>query len=164
MDGMVSKWGEAVAARGFTSVPNYLMLINQFLDEETQLTPIEQLVLIQLVGNWWKRDEPPFPSMRTLATRVGASERQVHRAIVRLEKDGFLKRVKRKMRGVIASNAYDLSPLVEMLNNISKQFPNAFPRQSLARSDPGDSLASDQQTANGEALEVAEGQPSEPTA
>lgn len=160
MEKMADKWGEAVAARGFASVPNYLMLINQFLDEEKQLSPIEQLVLIQLVGNWWKRDEPPFPAMRTLAARVGASERQVHRAIVRLEADGFLKRVKRKMKGVIASNAYDLSPLAEMLTSIAKQFPNAFPRQlNRDTAQMEEESTEPQQPANGETVAEVEPKP-----
>ena len=104
-DGITAKWGEDVAGRGFTQVPNYLLLINQFLDEEKTLSPLEILLLIQLVGTWWRKNEAPFPSMRTLAARCGTSERQVQRAIGKLEKALLLKRIKRRQKGIIASNA-----------------------------------------------------------
>lgn len=125
---MVGKWGEEVASRGFSQIPNYLILINQFLDEDNKLAPLELLILIELVGTWWKKDDPPFPSMKTLADRCGTSERQVLRAVTKLEEKDLLKRVKRRNKGIIASNAYDLQPLVDMLGEIAKRFPNAFPR------------------------------------
>lgn len=133
MSDLIEKWGEPVAQRGFAQIPNYLLLINTFLDEEKRLTPVEQLVLLQLVASWWKRDELPFPSVGTLASRVGASPRQVQRALKRLEEDNFVKRITRRSRGVIASNAYDLQPLAEVLAEVAKLYPNAHPRK-IARS------------------------------
>jgi hypothetical protein len=126
---MVDKWGQAVAERGFAQIPNYLLLLNSFIDEEQRLTPVELLVVFQLVGAWWQKDTIPFPSMATLAKRLGVSERQVQRAINRLVKDDIIAKTKRRSRGIIASNAYDLSPLVELLGSIAKAFPNEFPRQ-----------------------------------
>jgi DNA-binding MarR family transcriptional regulator len=96
-------------------VPNYLLLINRFLDEDSRLSPVELLVLIELVGTWWKKSELPFPSIKTLATRCGVSERQMQRAIKSLERLGLLKRVKRRDKGIIASNSYDLQPLAEVV-------------------------------------------------
>lgn len=109
-------------------MPNYLMLINQFIDPEKRLSSLELLLLIQLSGAWWKKSEMPFPAMRTLAIRCGTSERQVLRAISHLEELSLLKRVKRRTDGLIASNAYDLSPLVTILEEIAKAYPNEFPR------------------------------------
>lgn len=123
------KWGDKVADRGFSQVPNYLLLLNQFLDPDNRLTPLQLLILIELSGSWWKKDEQPFPSMRTLAIRCGTSERQVLRAISHLEEFNFIKRVKRRSKGVIASNSYDLTPLVEMLAEVAKIYPNEFPRK-----------------------------------
>jgi hypothetical protein len=39
-----------------------------------------------------------------------------------------LKRVKRRSGALIASNAYDLSPLVTFLEEIAQAYPNEFPR------------------------------------
>ena len=132
MSEVSEKWGKAVAERGFSQVPNYLILLNQFIDEEKRLTPLEILLLIQLSGSWWKKKEMPFPSMRTLAIRCGTSERQVLRAISHLEELELIKRVKRRKKGLIASNAYNLEPLVEMLKEVAQAYPNEFPRRGVA--------------------------------
>lgn len=138
MSEVAQKWGTAVAGRGFSQVPNYLLFINQFIDKENHLSPLELLLLVQLSGSWWRKDEMPFPSMRTLAIRCGTSERQVLRAISRLEELNLLKRVKRRSKGLIASNAYDLSPLVEMLQEVAKMYPNEFPRNVRPKGKTGD--------------------------
>jgi DNA-binding transcriptional MocR family regulator len=128
MSEVASKWGVKVAERGFSQLPNYLTLINQYIDPDRRLSSLELLLLIQLSGSWWKKAEMPFPAMRTLAVRCGASERQVLRAISHLEELNLLKRVKRRSGSLIASNAYDLSPLVTFLEEIAQAYPNEFPR------------------------------------
>ncbi|HVX35855.1 MAG TPA: helix-turn-helix domain-containing protein [Hyphomicrobium sp.] len=134
MSDVVDKWGDAVAGRGFAQVPNYLLLANHFLDPA--LSPVELLVLIQLTAAWWRKGELPFPSVSTLSKRCGVSSRQIQRTIGQLEKHKLVKRVARRSGGFIASNAYDLAPLVEFLNRVAKAFPNAFPRQVTARATP----------------------------
>lgn len=128
MSDVADKWGKEVAGRGFAQVPNYLLLLNQFLDKDHRLSPTEILVLIQLVGSWWRKDAMPFPSMSTLATRCGVSSRQIQRAVSRLEKLGLVQRVSRRTKGIISSNAYDLSHLANVLGQVAKAFPNEFPR------------------------------------
>jgi DNA-binding MarR family transcriptional regulator len=130
MSDLVGKWGEAVAARGFTQVPNYLLLLNQFLPDEIKLPPSEMMVLLTLVGAWWKKGTLPFPSVKSIATRANISERQALRALSSLEKKGFLKREKStKAGGVIARNVYDLTPLTAKLEEVAAAFPNIFPRK-----------------------------------
>jgi DNA-binding HxlR family transcriptional regulator len=127
---VVNKWGQEVAERGFVQLPNYLLLLNQFLDDEHRLSPTELIVLLQLVGGWWKKESMPFPAISTLARRCGVSDRQIQRALVRLEKLKLVERkARRGKRGLIASNAYDLTPLVSMLEQVAKAFPNEFPRK-----------------------------------
>lgn len=130
MSDVAEKWGKEVAERGFAQIPNYLLILNQFLDEEKRLGPGEHNILLQLVGAWWKKSEMPYPALKTLAVRSGISDRQAQRAVTRLEALGFLKRTKRKgAGGLIASNAYDLSPLVRVLGVVAKAFPNEYPRK-----------------------------------
>lgn len=131
LSGVVDKWGAIVAERGFAQVPNYLLLLNNFLSDDNRLAPAELLVLIQLVGAWWEKDKLPFPSISTLAVRSGVSERQVQRAIARLIELKLLARASRRNQGLIASNAYDLTPLVEVLQQVAKAYPNAFPRRQV---------------------------------
>lgn len=129
MSEMVEKWGKEVAERGFSQVPNYLLLFNNFTSKEDSLSPLELLILIQLCGMWWKKDDSPYPSMRTLADRCGTSERQVARAVKRLEEIDLIRREKRRAKGLIASNSYSLAPLVEMLEEVARKYPNEFPRK-----------------------------------
>lgn len=129
MSEVSDKWGSSVAQRGFSQIPNSLLLLNQFADPK--LSPLELLLLIELSGMWWKRDEPPYPSMKTLAIRCGASERQVARAIKRLEEIPLLTREKRRSKGIISTNAYNLTPLAEALEVVAKAFPTKFPRKSV---------------------------------
>ncbi len=128
MSDVASKWGLEVAERGFAQLPNYLLHLNQFVDAEKKLSPVELLILIQLVGSWWKKDEMPFPSMSTLAKRCGVSTRQIQRAINQLVDHGLIGRTKRRSSGIISSNSYDLTPLVTTLHAVAKAFPNEFKR------------------------------------
>jgi predicted transcriptional regulator len=128
MQDMVTKWGKEVAERGFTQIPNYLMRINMFVHDDHKLSPTEMVVLFHLVGSWWKKDEMPFPSLNTLADQIGISQRQVQRSINTLEQKGYLKRMKKKIKGVIASNVYDLSPLADTLKIVADHFVNKHPR------------------------------------
>lgn len=125
---VLQKWGKPVAERGFAQIPNYLLLVNQFLDKDHRLTPVELLVLFQLVGMWWQKDELPFPSIGNMAIRCGVSDRQINRAVAHLTELGLIRRVSRRTKGIIASNAYDMQPLVDFLEAVSKVYPNQFPR------------------------------------
>ena len=133
MSDVADKWGEDVAARGFAQIPNYLLLLNQFLDEEARLSAVELLILIQLVSNWWRKDEMPFPSMSTLSRRCGVSTRQVQRSINRLVSLGLISRNKRRTAGIISSNSYDLTPLVQTLMAVAKAYPTEFKRNTAAK-------------------------------
>lgn len=123
------KWGNAVAERGFAQIPNYLMQVNMYVHDDHKLSPAELVLLLQLVGTWWRKDEMPFPSMLLLAERSHLSERQVQRSLNALEAKGYLKKVRGKTRGVIASNSYDLTPLVDILGQIAEHFVNRHPRK-----------------------------------
>jgi len=125
---IIDKWGQRVAENGFAQLPNYLLLLNQFLSEEDKLPPVELIVLIQLAGAWWKKDEDPFPSMKTLSIRCGVSERQIARTIKSLEDKGLLERKKKKIRGIISTNSYSLEPLVNVLNSVAEVFETPFKR------------------------------------
>ena len=125
---LTGKWGELVAARGHAQIPMYLLRINQFLDKDHQLTPIDQLVLFQLVGNWWNKSEMPFPAISTLAHRIGVSSRQISRCVSHLVELGLMEKKLRKNGRLRASNQYDLTPLVKLLEEIAAAYPNEFPR------------------------------------
>lgn len=139
-DDVATKWGRSVAEAGFAQIPNYLLRFNQFTSPEDRLSAVELLLLIELAGAWWKKDELPFPSMKTLSVRCGTSERQILRAIKRLEEIPLIKRINRKRKGIIATNAYDLSPLVEVLQVVAESYP---PERRRKVRGEGDTVESD---------------------
>jgi DNA-binding transcriptional regulator YhcF (GntR family) len=131
MQDILSKWGKGVAERGFTQIPNYLLQINLFVIDEKKLSPVEMVVLLQLVASWWKKEDMPFLAMRTIADRTGVSERQVQRAIKSLEDKGYFEKKKKAIKGIISSNSYDLTPLINILQTIDEHFINKNPRKIL---------------------------------
>ena len=128
MQDISSKWGKKIADRGFTQIPNYLLYVNMFVADEIKLSPTEMLVLIHLISSWWKKNDLPYPSMKTLSERSGISTRQVQRALNSLEEKEYIARKKRRINKAIASNAYDLSPTIEILNLVAEHYKNKFPR------------------------------------
>ena len=140
---MLLKWGRPVVERGFTQVPNILLQVNMFVHDDHKLSAAELVILLQLVAAWWEKDDLPYPSMRTLSERSGISERQVQRAVKALGEKGYLVKVKKKLKRVIASNAYDLKPTVEILTEIANHYTNQTPREidvekDLSRAQVGD--------------------------
>lgn len=127
---MSRKWGSDVVSAGFTSLPNHLLSINQFVPKENHLTPTELLTLFQILSAWWDADRLPFPSKATIARRLGLSPRQVQRALNGLEEKGYISRVARfyQNRGR-ASNSYDLSKVVALVRTLAAQNPDAFKRR-----------------------------------
>jgi hypothetical protein len=82
---LAAMWGEAVVP-GFTAIPNVLLIYFRLL----HVTPLEFLVLLNIVAHWWSADEHPYPRVTTLARRCGASTRSVQRSLNRLRTLGLL--------------------------------------------------------------------------
>jgi predicted transcriptional regulator len=127
---MSRKWGNDIVSAGFTSLPNHLLSINQFVRKESRLTPTELLTLFQILSAWWHAEQLPFPSKTTIARRLGLSPRQVQRALNGLEEKGYITRVARfyQNRGR-ASNSYNLSKMVALVRVLAEQNPDAFKRR-----------------------------------
>lgn len=116
----IKKWGKQVMKQRFTIYPRILMQSMVHFE----LKPGEFLVLLQLVEHWWRWDENPFPSVKTLADRVGFKPRHTQDILKSLEKKGLIKRVPRKGLGTSnnqGSNSFDLSGLREKLTAFSKK-------------------------------------------
>lgn len=122
-----NKWGEAVTAAGFTIVPNHLLGINEFVDEENKLSPTEMVVLLQILMAWWSAERMPFPSKSTISSRAGLSARQVQRALAALERKGILQRHARYGEdNARRSNQYNLVDLVAKVQGLVEISPEAF--------------------------------------
>ncbi|MBQ4823960.1 helix-turn-helix domain-containing protein [Leisingera sp. HS039] len=109
------KWGKATIDLGYTVIPSALLRGQARLG----IGPNELAVLLHLLDHWWRPDEMPWPSKKTIAERLGVSTKTVQRAIVGLEQASLLRRNERYHKtGGRTSNEYDLRPLVERLKPI----------------------------------------------
>jgi predicted transcriptional regulator len=106
------KWSREVLDVGFTVMPSTLIVRQRALG----LDAVEMNILLHLISSWWRHDNYPHLSKRTIAKRMRVDPSTIQRRVRGLEKKGLLKRLER--RGTdkrTQTNAYDLSPLVESL-------------------------------------------------
>jgi DNA-binding GntR family transcriptional regulator len=82
-------------------------------------------VLLNLLAHWYVPDRAPFPSAKTIANRMGVSERTVERSLSRLRQRGLIARKRVETRSRAGIKGHDLQPLVEKLE--------PFAREHLAR-------------------------------
>lgn len=113
------KWGKVTMAQRFTVVPS-IMLQGQ---RRLGINANELAVLLHIMEHWWKADDLPWPSKRTIAERLDVSEKTVQRAAAKMEKMGLIQRKDRFLpnNNGRTSNAYDLAGLVERLTEIAEE-------------------------------------------
>ena len=73
-------------------------------------------VLLHLIAHWYEPERWPFPKARTIADRMGVSERSVHRSLRRMQEDGLVKKIDRGGEDMGFRSGYDLTPLLEKLS------------------------------------------------
>jgi hypothetical protein len=108
---VATRWGGDVRIRseGFVTVPVRFLMYHAAL-KPYRLEAVEAFFVIHLMAYKWD-DAAPFPSMNTIASRMGISVNYARTIARRLEGKGFLTRIKR----VGTSNAFDLTPLFTKL-------------------------------------------------
>lgn len=116
-----AKWGRSVMDRGFVTVPAILLRGQRRLG----LTGTQLAILLQLIDWWTDADRQPWSSKETLAQRIGISERQLQRQIAQLEKAGLVKREEKITNRGKRPNTYNLSGLVERLQQLAPEFKQA---------------------------------------
>ncbi|OAV63733.1 hypothetical protein Barb4_04786 [Bacteroidales bacterium Barb4] len=109
---LTKKWGDEIMAVGFTAVPDILLKRMAVLN----ISPMEMVVILQILSYWWSADQLPFPSKAKIAAAIGCHEKTVQQAITRLVKLGFIKRQERRReQDRNDSNVYDFAPLIAIL-------------------------------------------------
>lgn len=107
-------WGKESLELNWTAVPNSLI----FLQHELGITSQELVVLLNILMHRFssKPERLPFPSVGSIATRTGQTQRNVRRHLTSLEKKGMLKRVSTPREGTYRGrNQYDVAPLIQEL-------------------------------------------------
>ncbi|MGA8610353.1 MAG: helix-turn-helix domain-containing protein [Xanthobacteraceae bacterium] len=104
-----------VADAGYQPLSNMLL----FHQVELGLRSEDLNVLLHVMAHWYEPDSWPFPKAQTIATRMGVSERSVHRSLSRMRERGLMRKVKGGAN-MAYRIGYDLTPLVEKLTVFAK--------------------------------------------
>lgn len=106
------KWGNKAMALGYVQVPSLLIQRQR----ELGLDAVNLNIVLQISTYWWRKDELPYPSKKTLADALNLDESTIRRRIAALEKAGYLTREQRSnsAKGQL-SNKYNLSGLIKKL-------------------------------------------------
>ena len=113
------KWTPELLEAGWVMIPNVLLERQQALG----LSALDVNILLQILRHWWKKDELPFPSKKTIAECIGIKENTVQKRIREMERDGLIKRVPRRdsKHNGQTSNAYVFDGLIEAATPFAKE-------------------------------------------
>lgn len=115
------KWRSSLDA-GWTVIPSALLRGLPRL----HIGAGELAVLICLIDYWWSPSDPPWPSKKALAERLGVSQKTIQRTLARLQEEGLIRsEARHTASGGQTSNRYDLSPLVAKLETIASDMKQA---------------------------------------
>lgn len=89
VDSIAERWGAGVDA-GFIAVPNMLVKAQARLG----VSPIDIVVLLNIIMHWWHRDRRPSPRSTAIAKRSGLGHRTVQRSLRKLEGLGLIRRIR----------------------------------------------------------------------
>jgi Helix-turn-helix domain len=112
------RWGNKpdLFTDGFVAVPH------RFLHRYASLNPAlsggEALFVLHLMSFKWDR-ELPYPSYKTIAQRMGITDKMVRRYAQSLDKKGYL----RRQYQVRSANRFDLTGLFEALSRLAANGP-----------------------------------------
>ncbi len=100
-----------VAAAGYQPLPDVLL----FHQAELGLTSEELNVALHVLAHWYAPERLPFPSSKTIARRMGCSERTVERYLTELRRKGFMVKERIPKSGRRRRKRHDLNPLIDKL-------------------------------------------------
>jgi DNA-binding Lrp family transcriptional regulator len=104
------KWGDELIDAGYTILPSTIVLRQKALG----LEPIHINILMILLAYWWKADNLPYPSKKTIAEAMGVDPSTVRRRIKEMEDAKFIRRIQRRVdNNRNQTNQYDFSGLIE---------------------------------------------------
>lgn len=110
-----ARYGPIIANGNTENVPT--ILIHQ--PGRLGLRPIDAMLALCLFSYKWGEGNP-FPSVSTLAENLNVCENTIHGARRRLIKKGYLKTNGRFRKNQQTSNEWDLSGLIDAINDLIK--------------------------------------------
>ena len=119
------RWGGKpdLFEKGYLPVPTHFLELYDSLN----ITGGEAIFLLHLMDHKWDKKHP-FPSYKTLAKRLGCSDKMARNHAASLETKKLLKRLPRVGR----PNRFDLSPLFEALQAAVEKKAQQKPKKKTA--------------------------------
>lgn len=112
-----AKWTKPLMEAGWTIIPSMIFERQRALG----LYPVDINVLMQLVVRWWTADNPPYPSLKDIARRIGVSVSTVQRSLKRMQTKGFIEiRPRFDDRGQ-TSNSYHFDGLIKEVTPFAEE-------------------------------------------
>jgi len=112
---LAARWGhqDTLFARpeGWVGVPDAFLRLYAHL-KPYALTAGEAMFVLELMTYKWSEDAP-FPSYKSLATKMGVTDKMARRYAANLEAKGYLRRQPR----IGSTNTFDLNPLFAALGS-----------------------------------------------
>lgn len=123
-------YGPKVMLHGYTALPNILVRAQARLGISTT----QFNIIVQLLSYWMYPDNPPFPSKKDLAKRMGITPQTIRINIKALEDAGLIKRQQKiTSHGDYGSNIYHLCGLVAKIQALVPDFDEERKERRVAR-------------------------------
>jgi hypothetical protein len=112
------KWTKPLWSAGWSGIPNIIIERQRALG----LDPIDMNIILHLTQYWWRADNPPSPSVKTIADALGLGVRTIQKRVSTLEAAKLIERVERR-QGKFGSqtNLYKLDGLIEAATPFAKE-------------------------------------------
>src|SRR5262249_47395070 len=127
---ITARFGDELLRDGYTAVPNLLLKYMAPLG-----LSFGELVLIEQVWYHWWFERLPYPSVETIARRMGLKERAARAIVKSLVDKTLLTKKPRFVRGLgqVASE-WDFEPLLNALRGLDRRLnPEAYESERLTR-------------------------------
>lgn len=86
------KWSKPLWSAGWSGIPNIIIERQEALG----LDPIDMNIILHLTQYWWRADDPPSPSVGTIAKALKLGVRTIQKHIKRLEDAKLIERFERR--------------------------------------------------------------------
>ncbi|EAQ0906953.1 helix-turn-helix domain-containing protein [Salmonella enterica] len=117
---ITTHWGDDATIHGWTAIPNSLLM----LQGDLGIGSTEMCILLNILMHQWPEsgESISFPSIGTIASRIGVSKRTIQRGVSNLEALGILTRYQSTRNDPLTNgaNIFDSTPLKEYLNKKAK--------------------------------------------
>ncbi|EPO5938601.1 TPA: helix-turn-helix domain-containing protein, partial [Escherichia coli] len=117
---ITTHWGDDATIHGWTAIPNSLLM----LQGDLGIGSTEMCILLNILMHQWPESGKSisFPSIGTIASRIGVSKRTIQRGVSNLEALGILTRYQSTRNDPLTNgaNIFDSTPLKEYLNKKAK--------------------------------------------